>query len=391
MSIELLTSFIAGISPLKVDSSLCSRLITPRSTCRRCLEVCPSKCISFNSDNIEIGQCNYCGLCVTNCPNHVFSLDEGILINNSLPDAPLIISCPVCLDICRGSDKSAVTKINCLGQLYPELLSRLLAGSRCVVLLIDGARCAECLGFDPGLLQSNLTAFTKFFDNLGQLHIVSSSEELIPFLAQSGHQKTLGLERRLFFKAIWTGAQNLPKKVLSSALEKLELEGEDRAAGSPDVTSLDPAESPAVRSSSPIKRKHLLEAFRGRELQNNHLALPYRKLNSAGCSFCEACTRLCPTKALKIDLDGDAKQMGFIPGRCTECGICLDICVFHSLSWSVNITAAEFLNQDPVPIASAQKRVCTQCQQEFWLAETGDSKLCSWCLRRTMNKEEGVS
>lgn len=45
-----------------------------------------------------------------------------------------------------------------------------------------------------------------------------------------------------------------------------------------------------------------------------------------GCTFCEACTRACPTEALGVQRDSEGVALNFDPGLCIGCEACVPVC-----------------------------------------------------------------
>ena len=53
------------------------------------------------------------------------------------------------------------------------------------------------------------------------------------------------------------------------------------------------------------------------------------EIDGAGCVYCGACARKCPSNALHVD--HQLQQMTFEPYRCVVCGACVDACTKNSL------------------------------------------------------------
>ena len=84
---------IEGYASLDIQNTACSKVLSPLSTCQKCQEICPVQALSFADGQWSARECIGCGLCVIACPNHVFRLDEDILLQEASPDKPLLVSC----------------------------------------------------------------------------------------------------------------------------------------------------------------------------------------------------------------------------------------------------------------------------------------------------------
>ena len=48
------------------------------------------------------------------------------------------------------------------------------------------------------------------------------------------------------------------------------------------------------------------------------------QINQKTCKKCYACVRICPVKAIKVDINGDIPEV--VDNRCIGCGSCVTIC-----------------------------------------------------------------
>ncbi|MDK2822925.1 MAG: energy-converting hydrogenase subunit [Clostridia bacterium] len=363
MDIEKLVSFLEYLSPVIVRPSLCSNNITPKSSCQKCMEICPTQGITLDKNSIKINDCISCGLCVTVCPNHVFKLNEDQLLevkedNNDT----LIISCSPLYTKLENKYKNYVTKINCLGQLYPELVLKLLATFRKVVIFQDANHCKQCLQAEIKILSDLEEYKNVFIDFDNKLFFVNKVADLIPFIKTSNIQPASG--RRSFFKSIFTGSKTLSKQILNSALENLDAKDNEK-----------------IEKLKPLKKQYLLEALKNHNNVNLSVTLPTKKLKLTNCNFCGVCSRLCPANAIQIKNESEYKQLIFIPGLCTGCNICRDVCFYQGLDWSVNLTVKDLISTQPQILGEAEKRTCEKCQQDYFELTNDENNLCFLCKR----------
>ncbi len=367
MNLETLTSLIANLAPLKVRSHLCSRQITPKSSCNKCFEICPTQGISLSDDGLHVDECCYCGKCVSICPNHVFKLEEDLLLDRSTLEDNLIITCSPVMNNLKIKNKEKITKINCLSQIYPELLFKLITtGKKDIIFFVDSAHCDECLKFDITSINASLSMFNQMLSekDLKKIHFLSNPEELTKFIDSTNHNHG----RRQFFSSIFSSTKKVPRQILSNALDSLDLDDTSKQKKTGTNTSV-----------KPMKKILLYEALKEKELKKPVNKLHYNNLEVQKCIYCEACSKLCPTNALKIKKENNEKYISFTPHLCTECNICIDICLLKGINWKDKITVQDFLNPNSKILASSSAMTCSKCKNEFWDTDNNHDNICPWC------------
>jgi ferredoxin len=367
MNIDKIVGFLQNLNTVTFNSELCSKLISPKSSCTNCTKVCPVQGITFTARGLEVQNCTSCGLCIEACPNHVFILSENQLIEMANSDSQtLILTCPSLYETIPEELAQSVTKLSCLGELYPELTFYLLASFKKVILIHDTNKCAECFNQDikEKIKPSQFSHLQdKYFTN--KLLVVNDFHEIKPYLKNQKAQQTP--DRRAFFRHIFQGSKNISKEILQSALnqEKLKKGG-----------------------SIPPKRQYLKVALQKQENLDLSDTLPYPKLRIMACNFCGACSKLCPTHALKLQENENEKIISFTPNLCTQCNICSEICYYQGLTWEENIIIKEFLNDNSEILATGQKRACNNCEQDFYELDEKE-ELCFLCRpKRSINGQE---
>jgi ferredoxin len=48
------------------------------------------------------------------------------------------------------------------------------------------------------------------------------------------------------------------------------------------------------------------------------------------CMHCGMCTAMCPTRALRVDMD--TRQVQFVPDECSACGLCTRVCPVRAMN-----------------------------------------------------------
>ncbi|WP_028309404.1 4Fe-4S dicluster domain-containing protein [Desulfitibacter alkalitolerans] len=374
MNLEYLSSIFNSLSPLKIRQELCSRLITPRSNCEECLRICPSKSITFFDGTLEVNQCCYCGMCVPACPNHVFKIDEDKILEDASKNSQLIITCsPVIKELNAVKDKKKLTIINCFGQLYGELLVKLLFQVQELTIYLDQEYCNKCLKYKADNIYTVLDPFKGLIGEkyTARLKIVNRQEELLG-LVNSSTSTRFEQDRREFFRSLLSNTRKVPQSLVNYTLEKLEPEG-----------SQQPKRLEVNNKNRPAKRLHLLHALAREDSSHSSsdMALPYKYLRVKDCNLCPVCSKLCPTRALEIRQVENKKELVFNPQLCTECNICQDVCHLKGIDWADQVLLKDFTNKKPVTVATGTSQQCARCKTEFWYLQGvgATKKSCPWC------------
>ena len=340
MNIEKLSSMLAQLSPLKVNSSACSRAITPKSACTKCEDVCPNNAIIFNKDQLTIAQCLYCGKCVTACPNDVFRLE----LNLKTADNTLFFSCSPYLDQFKKIDKSApICRCNCLSQLHPELLVNLLAHKQRLIFFLDSSQCQQCFAFSLDALYQNLKVYSKAWPDLLQdkFIIIKKPDELNSYLQQCSIDNMVDESRRHLFHQMFQSAKVMPAKVASNTLDKFKDQNDHVQFTVPLGLSV---------------RKHYLKtACQSQPPAHPDAPLPFKTLRASDCIFCGVCHRLCPTGAMQQRQKDGLEQLIYAPHLCNHCDICTTVCYPQALKWQEPLTAQDLAEKTIYLIAKGHK------------------------------------
>lgn len=126
--------------PVEVAAQACLHQRLPRSTCRRCLKVCPAQALRLEDRTIRLDPlaCEGCGLCQGACWPGVFALKRADTPAVSLQAAKV----PALHLTCTAGAAHDQGAVPCLGALDPGRLAELAAG--CELTLAPAHRCGEC-------------------------------------------------------------------------------------------------------------------------------------------------------------------------------------------------------------------------------------------------------
>jgi ferredoxin len=290
-------------------------LVHHGALCTACADACPHEAITITRTvAIDPIDCTGCGLCVAACPTHALA-----------PRTPA----PTARDVRCSQVAGDAPSVTCLARLQASDLVRMGAAHERVTLgrgACDG--CAVGSAEVPAAVAATVEIATALLDVHGQApeFVVAHVERLDPSVDPRA------LSRRELFRAGW-GQMKQAGGVAMAPLEKLA-----------------PEEPPGASDRPPLPAEHQrrLRALEVAEPAADELVpFPLPAL-ADGCIFCPACTRVCPTDAIRRAFDDavEAAPTGGVGGRpahgpmrieleadrCVGCGACVDVCPVHVVS-----------------------------------------------------------
>ncbi len=343
------------------NAERCVRYRYSYSECNRCADVCPHEAIRLFDAGAEVlvEHCQSCGLCVGACQTEALnqngvSADYLLKATGNSKQATLV---------CAPSEVAGDTVIPCLGALHPVVLAE-LSRQGIAVELAGMEHCAKCAhaAKGPDMIRSNLAGY-------GILCSKSDPEKyaLLTFRAeQTGKpdkKEKVDASRRGLFRRIVGHGSN----VLSGKLEA------------------PPAPLKAIRAAAPFvpERKALLNtmfADRGEAAFTlpRHTAIPAEEWRVvSGCTYCEACVRVCPTGALQLLENNTGWRLAFLNDRCVACDVCAEVCQPGVLR-QIDTEGIAVNKQKGRVLAAVLKRRCVRCDRVFVNESGGDTcPICS--------------
>ncbi len=349
-----------GVSQKKIPlyNHLCLNVRSGRQLCRACVDACPAQGISLDRDAVNISECIACGLCAVACPTGVFDQlwdAAGKVVNfarKHQPHRSLWVTCS------KASLYRGALRINCLGELVPELVLYLLShGVGKVNVFYDAQACENC-DFRSGEL--------LWKKSCGQLSVIYRNQDCfqvfdhLPETEQSNDQQ-VDVIRRDFFRSLTNGAQ----EVLVEAV-----------LGEPPEEIFEPfSQSLSLRRKLFIRIISQLDTKQIRTLEPGYLRHP--EIGSE-CTFCGSCVKLCPSGAMKMEkLDEGCLGLSMDATMCNMCGLCAKTCPGEAIKvdWAVP-------NDQPaqrVLLAQGKRRQCSRCGEFFWSSKNSGAILCPGC------------
>jgi len=363
---------------ITVIPELCPSAKSPKSKCQRCLDFCPANSISFQNNILIDEKCIECGICISACPNGVFSsqnrsdlsiisLTEDFLKNNS--EKVVRFTCEKGVE--EGLD---LIPLKCLGRLTENIL---------IDLILKGAKSIEIK--TPACKGCALEKGKELFEEIKQLSIfilnslglegdrIQVLDEFPESKKVKGKIKTgKNLSRRKFFEKIKDKVMLETTKTLTNLYKP---ENQDKKSIAPS------------KRFQNHKRVHLINLLKNFNQQNEVACpdsfIPFgRTFIKETCIGCNVCDILCPTGALKRVSDEGFIRIYFNEQRCTNCCLCQNVCLPKAIKVEKRFSLKDLAENTSLELIKLKKKICERCKSEF----VGENEtICPLCKKRMRN------
>jgi len=357
-------------------SNFCKRVLYRKSTCVRCVNICPQDAISLNPGPTIKDNCTDCGLCQAVCPTEVFqnelSSDRKLLskvetiYKNDRVLYPgdrkhLFLHC----HRAEKQDRNSLF-LHCLGRITPNIiLGAALLGFDKIVL--TKGNCSQC-HYQRGekLIKSTLTNFQVLLERKGITPFAIKIEE-------KEKSKRAVLSRRdlfsMFSYKIKNSAASIVHRTETTIREKM-----NSTIGSKGKKR----HSPQIKLLKMILRQN---SFENKMVIKYRSELPFGKIkvDEKKCSACGACISLCPTGAITKKMGNDCLSLYVNASLCNNCALCKEACPKNAIDFETNIDIEDILGEKNEVIARVKLTYCTICGEKI---AKGKSTRCPTCQKR---------
>lgn len=285
----------------QVRNERCVRFRFRYSACDRCARSCPPGALDLGAEgaNIDPALCSGCGLCAAACPTAAFHLPRFPTAALLRPERDtLTVACAPC-------GEKADVHVPCIGAIDLALLASL--ARRGVAVTVRGSgHCTGCANAPAGA--ERVESLISALDELGQ---ADAQGWRAPAFESGAAPAPHRADRRQLFRR-WTN------RAVAGVREEAHSATVPDSAIRPAAHFVPPRRKLADRL---LDGPALSEASAVPELFG--VATLYA--GSGQCTGCDACTRVCPTGALK-EAEADCWELLFRSSQCVGCGVCIEAC-----------------------------------------------------------------
>lgn len=362
-------------SQILLDAGRCLHSYDQVSECSSCYEVCPVSAITAGKPPVlDTEHCQSCLACLPVCPVGAYRGDDDVA---DLLKCATHVEDPVVEILCGphphpeaglGQDVVGIQIRGCLAGLGTgAYLTLSTLGTKRVLSRTDN--CRDCKwGALHSRIQDQAVRANRFLSAWDLEEVVNCVSDIgSPVERPHWNAKNPPLSRRDLFRMMARQGQVAMARAMENGVSAAEHKpGRDRLRLLSAVAHLP---DPQTHGS--------WEVVDG---------LNFATLSvSEACTACGACSKACPTQALKLIRDEEAMtfSLSFIPQNCIGCDLCDHVCMPDAIHLNHSPAFEEVLGtREPVIAASGGMVRCEHCRS--WIAKRDGVRLCSLCeYRRT--------
>ncbi len=325
--------------PPEVDAERCVHSQLVSATCRACVDVCPRDAWVITDDALGLIEdaCDRCAKCLPACPQTAIKLRQERTVIPADDQASALFACEVAVAEPGAGVRRCLHAIGLseLAHLYNKGVRR---------LIVCRGACEHC----------NRGAGQQFDQSVRDLQLLLADRMLPEFelVEQSldNWLETRSLSLRTTRRGFLTGLRRLAN-----------------------------AENVASEVDAPLPAACLLPSG-----DCDAPLVPYQPLiDSENCIACDACTRVCQTQAIALEVDGENRAAYRIdPRRCTGCELCIDIC-------EVGATSLGHWRHAPQTAIHLDTKQCRSCGNVLRVpnGSANAEKYCRICSKTRHNSK----
>jgi len=352
----------------------CVHSLIEQATCRRCVDVCPTRAWVIDDERLGIdpARCDGCGLCAPVCPQVAIVAPsvEPLRVGSSgrsglqaATDGAAMLACdrawpgrsaiPGAIQH-RGLEAAPTSAhgdgiVPCIHALGLRDLAR-LAVAGCRRLVVATGDCNDCPRGGAVRLEARLADLARLLD--------SRRLPLLRLERLPADRWRAARDAAVPDGGPQMGRRSFLRRGLGLAVEKAR-----------DAFGLAAASRERVETAGNLLPQATLPAA---------LVTVAPAIDVAACTGCDACARLCPGQAIQFEAREDALAYRISPQDCTGCGICVDVCADRA----VRLASWVIATPSSLPLDQA---TCARCGVRFHrpvIDGAGGKPRCPICERK---------
>lgn len=323
-------------SPPKFDAARCVHTIIEKAGCRACIDACPRSALAVTEESLTVdaGACDGCELCAAACPT-------GVIAPANNTQSAFVFDRRAFI-ACDGAQTDGLSTIPCLNALSHESLFRLHTRGVRELVSCD-ADCANCRrqsnrSFDVIVEQVNRVLESRALTTI-TVSILPAQQWAAAYSERDGSRRH-SRSRRAFLSAA-CGLRNTNLTATPNPTD-------GGLIPTPVLASM-PHHANAIAPNVPI-------------------------IDARACDGCDACAKLCPTGAIRLQSVDQVMWYQVQAERCNGCRICQDVCARDA------ITLRSFASAQTQSLALVTAR-CRRCGVDFHVPSSNTSNLCPTCSK----------
>ena len=317
-----------------------------KSSCTRCMDVCPVDAIDIEEYCIDIADtCRKCGLCVAACPTEAFNSPKlkpkklyDDIARAAVAHTHAYVTCTRAL---RRLPRENEVVVACIGDITPETWLSVLVDFPNVSVYLPLGICDNCKTVSGEDALGEAIATAEEWAGCGM------DLEVDP--KQLKCEKRREYERKEFMDNIVRKTGLAVSKLtpataaLATVTQRLKDHTDKLKAIESTLSNACGTTTQRRRRVLTQSRELLLSTLRDHPELAGNIEVSTPVCDFEKCTACGECVRLCPTNA--CDLLGSGR-FALEPAYCVGCGLCAEACEDHALTMEAH-NASDLVVPDP--------------------------------------------